>query len=641
MSLSAPISTAVFLGPPAESRRCAERSLVRLALRRGGSVPVRSLRDVYTSKPWIAKAVGHLKTFCADSAVLHYSPRDSSNCAALLSVVPPDTQILVKTQPVLHARARLEWPVHGQATRSRFRRHDGRRYAQHMEAHLKSFARLFGCGEVPVQTTACRSGHQNLNRAAGGLLHGDDAPQVVEPDRGLSGGAGSVTPSPPATAPVAEDVADMSPMPLDGLVSPRSPSYPGDPTQLENSAALHTDAQRRGIFPNPHNVTCYLGSVLQGLLHLTPLRAALTRHRLCRTCGEHCVLCLLQHMQVATASAGAECSVYFWEGFFESKGININEQQDALEALQVMCQDHHMEALLKEVATVSTTVRYNVSWPCEHSVPKQLDVRKDACVIELLPGSDDATLSQRLAADANTKVQEWEPCVCKAEPHCTATAQIVATQSVLIFSLSRQAAILDTSGERPRLVSVTKNRTAVRADVLLEICGQRYALRVVLEHVGENCHRGHYVAHIRREDGTYLTYNDHLVSMSGHLPEDTWSNARAFFYEVQEPGMADSGPAHSGAPHPGKPAAARPGDCNDSRDAVHSSRPLIPFGSGQDVVEKDARQLLLLSETGGDCATFLLSLPAFLQEGDADVTLESCNRHLELNIHASPPLTGG
>ena len=79
----------------------------------------------------------------------------------------------------------------------------------------------------------------------------------------------------------------------------------------------------RGTFPNPMSVTCYLGSVLQALLHLTPFRQELEKHRFGPVCASPCVLCLIRHMQAATEQSSDQCSVGFWQEVFESSGMNF------------------------------------------------------------------------------------------------------------------------------------------------------------------------------------------------------------------------------------------------------------------------------------------------------------------------------
>ena len=54
----------------------------------------------------------------------------------------------------------------------------------------------------------------------------------------------------------------------------------------------------------------------------------------------------------------------------------------------------------------------------------------------------------------------------------------------------------------------------------------------------------------------------------------------------------------------------------------------------QDRVEFDARRLLHTFTTNGDCDVFLSSLPSYITEGSDVITLRTCNRVPERNIHA-------
>ena len=84
-----------------------------------------------------------------------------------------------------------------------------------------------------------------------------------------------------------------------------------------------------------------------------------------------------------------DCSVSFWRPFFESKAINFAQQQDALEALQVMCQDVVMDALMMRLGRVVTKLHYHVVYPCQHVASKSVARRRASYVLELLPGHVD------------------------------------------------------------------------------------------------------------------------------------------------------------------------------------------------------------------------------------------------------------
>ena len=56
---------------------------------------------------------------------------------------------------------------------------------------------------------------------------------------------------------------------------------------------------------------------------------------------------------------------------------------------------------------------------------------------------------------------------------------------------------------------------------LIHICSgsHRLRLKVIIEHVGASVHSGHYLTHVRQDDGTYLTYDDERVRTTNQLLE--------------------------------------------------------------------------------------------------------------------------
>ena len=140
-----------FLGPRWDGRQAAETALSRFVLDRGGSVSVASLQELYRVKPWLAGVVGNLRSFCAGCSGLQYSPRTPGVAAQLAVHVAFEMAevgfddcagMLLRRTPVQRAAWR---PTLAPPTS---RRHDGRRYAGHSEAHLASYSRLFAAAEA-------------------------------------------------------------------------------------------------------------------------------------------------------------------------------------------------------------------------------------------------------------------------------------------------------------------------------------------------------------------------------------------------------------------------------------------------------------------------------------------------------------
>ena len=111
--------------------------------------------------------------------------------------------------------------------------------------------------------------------------------------------------------------------------------------------------------------------------------------------------------------------------------------------------------------------------------------------------------------------KEWVLCVgCGQRPHCIASAGILDTRAVLLLSIARQRITQDDT--EPGL-HISKATCAAFPDPYLFGWPHRLRLKVIIEHVGASVHSGHYLTHVRQDDGTYLTYDDERVRTTNQL----------------------------------------------------------------------------------------------------------------------------
>lgn len=245
-------SLPTWLGPQWLLRSKAVSTLTKFTEHHGGTICVKDLRVLYDRHPML-KTLGSLASFCVDSLLFKYDTR-TGHTPATLSLLRTSVSTTVHDE-VHPSAATSKSPKHCRPYGCRTsRRHDGRAYAGYTSHHLRSYARH-----------ATSSTHPGVDVLRGRLL----------------GGAGAAT---------------------DSGVNAAEPALPLD--QVE---------QPRGVFPNPMQVTCYLGSMLQALLHLPTVQYELAQHQLGQTCRKHCVLCLLRHMQLSTQHPeDCCCTVKVW-----------------------------------------------------------------------------------------------------------------------------------------------------------------------------------------------------------------------------------------------------------------------------------------------------------------------------------------
>ena len=131
--------------------------------------------------------------------------------------------------------------------------------------------------------------------------------------------------------------------------------------------------------------------------------------------------------------------------------------------------------------------------------------------------------------------QEWEACGCGRSPNCTASSGIIETGEVLLLSLARQMITRDITKPPALQLSISKSTCAVFPDPYLFGGRQHLRLKAIIEHLGLGVHSGHYIAHIRQDDGTYLTYDDERVRAANYLEDSTFRNSRLYVYEAYTP----------------------------------------------------------------------------------------------------------
>ena len=132
-------------------------------------------------------------------------------------------------------------------------------------------------------------------------------------------------------------------------------------------------------------------------------------------------------------------------------------------------------------------------------------------------------------------------------------------------------------------------------------------LKVIIEHVGASVHSGHYLTHVRQDDGTYLTCDDERVRTTNQLLENTFRNSRLYIYEATTQSRSDVklGGASSGA---NDAAPVEKGedlgraterialqlalDESKTESKTEVEHPFMTVDQGQDKVKKDAKALL-------------------------------------------------
>ena len=456
---------------------------------------------------------------------------------------------------------------------------------------------------------------------------------------------------------------------------------------------LHTPwcPQQRGVFMNPRNVTCYLGSLNQSLLHVHGIRAVLRQHPWCESSQQdRCPLCLLKHSMEQTDVPGQRIHLECWKTWITSipapnlahgnMRIDWNAQQDPMEILQVMLRDTRVDSLLQRIVFVGGVKNLHVNFPCGHAPAIDRQIPWCGNVFELVcpadinrsPGEQHkACLSLLDVINMNTGTtgnHEWEACrTCGAMPQCCESHTGLYGGDVMIFAINRR--VIDWARQRHKKV-----RTPVCPDDLIPCGNSAWELCCVVEHLGDNVDSGHYVCHVRVRAEGWITYNDALVSHQHTLPSSVWTNTRLVVYEkhvvssIVEPEVGIQQPAVPSCavaghiPSSVKPAApslsdlptseatlvsqfvcepqvafvaqnsnAAPGSLED--DTMKGVDKLMDSPAAEDRLEQDARALITHYLEHKDVHAFLQQLPDFVQESHTDaVTMHTCNLFLEASI---------
>jgi hypothetical protein len=377
------------------------------------------------------------------------------------------------------------------------------------------------------------------------------------------------------------------------------PIFPTLPGQLPFYAGDLSHGLR-GAFHNTAQ-NCYLSSVLQALLH-TDAFLAIVRNHSCA--GKHtnlCCACLLQKASAGTDVPGSTCNPEFWCAYLNSMGMIWSRQHDPVELLQIIADDLVMGRELNNIAKIKGRRQIYVDYPCQHLLPKTMNEDFEICVMELLPGDVPISLLDLIVRDGNSVPLEYPPCQCSCETTSVTTSGITDSADLLLFSISRQVMQIDYVHGRRITTVVDKNNIPVFANDQLSIGDVSYTLRAIIEHIGLACNSGHYIAHVRAGDGSYIHYNDSSVSWSPTLDVSILKNARLYVYERSTVCHADEAMPIPEPPCPPPPCLlpptplAAPEKSTAERSGPHGgqhSRSCMPRCVGQDRVETDSRELL-------------------------------------------------
>lgn len=258
--------------------------------------------------------------------------------------------------------------------------------------------------------------------------------------------------------------------------------------QASNSVSATKINGARGVFPNPTNTTCYLGSCLQGLLH-TQRFSQLAQEHDGKRCPQHCGFCQVKAAEEGTRRPGSTHSLTGWGHFMARHGRVLCEQQDAAEVLACLMHDAGVEdqnpaddvkAWVKAAEVRRLEQRIERS-PCNHAGDNTVTATTEESYLELIPRDDVTTcdMVDLLKQDGNAEVLTDfvpEPChICGLGRDCVRSREVVGAEDVVIIAVQR----MRWGGEGPYL-----NRTAVRPLPQLTINREQYRLASLIEHQG-------------------------------------------------------------------------------------------------------------------------------------------------------------
>ena len=289
--------------------------------------------------------------------------------------------------------------------------------------------------------------------------------------------------------------------------------------------------------------------------------------------------------------------------------------------------------------------------------------------MDLRPSSSHTLLHDMLNADGNAAPHEFSPCQCGQPTKSTVSYGFVDGQDLLVVGVSRQELVMGTDAAgKPYVEQITKSRAVVQPDSFLELGRSTYALRSIVQHLGENCRKGHYITHVRVGAHGYWTYNDgNPPVFSKTLPVSVFSSSRFYVYEKhgEREVLGSSSPVGSStrlAPDfhdplvsktfPSCASEADPASStmhsepqqtqDDAANADHTSvtLPRVMPGAnvfmdtynGQGRLNGDVHGLFDAYLKGESCSDFLASLPSFITDTTKSQTFGDVTTSLDIAL---------
>ena len=266
---------------------------------------------------------------------------------------------------------------------------------------------------------------------------------------------------------------------------------------LESVRKRSSSRSMRGRFQNKGN-TCWLGSLLQGLLSSEVLQCFLALHHRTPSCAENCPVCILATTESQSREMQQLCDVEpLWRIFYEHvSGRSWTEQQDPLEfllSLGATSPDFFSPFL---TARLNTTVVQTLPCTCGVELPPpHIFPTQPEFVVPLKVPQSSSGVSKLV--DIIDLMKEERPDNSVTCPICDAQAGFVSTHrwhygSVIIFQLARSSDDTD----------------AVTLEPEVSLGGASYVLRAAVCHRGQ-VNSGHYVCFVvEQSTGRWVRYND-------------------------------------------------------------------------------------------------------------------------------------
>lgn len=425
----------------------------------------------------------------------------------------------------------------------------------------------------------------------------------------------------------------------------------------------------RGVFQNPRNKTCYLGAVLQALLNTHTFRIFCLDHEPGEACVHPCVKCLLLAAAQGTTRSSHKHCLESWGEYLTERGLDFTRQNDALEVLQILGNDATLGPKLSQFLAASGTRQYHVQYPCGHVPDESMTETFRDIVVELRPCSSHTLLHAVMNADGNAASHVTAGCPCGEASKSTVSYGFVDAQDLLVVGISRQVIVMgsDVDG-KPTVERIMKSDEVVQPDMFLEVGSSTYALRSIVQHLGEDCRTGHYITHIHVGGHGYWTYDDgKQPTFRKSLHRSAFSASRLYIYEKRSGHDALTmtySVQHSELPQPmaceqftskttSPLNAAADSAAITHRDELHQvhcdapqhdtrlpADPRVVPGAdvfmdkyhGQARVHRDVQELLDAYVKGESCSDFLASLPLFINDTNKPQTFGDVTTSLDVAL---------